>query len=622
MRRFQMRCPGVSARTAVLSVVALAALIVVACGGTEEVVREVEVEKIVTQEVVKEVVKEVPVTQEVVKEVEVEVVRTVVATPTAGPAMAMTGTIPGSTLTVALESAGGETTEPAAGIPVYGCRPGCLAMKDDFFLIDPVGNLMPHVVANWDFGADTKSWTLEMQEGIQFFNGREATIDDFAFSIYEGYATRPCQIPGPYCSETQDPRQGYALYNDPYYFSTHEIVDETTMTIQFEKPTVGLALMTLTTNLDPRGLYSEKEVKELGWEEWLKDPILSGAYMTTKSIPGERKELEVHRNWFKDPPPDWERMLLLTVPEGATRIAMMASGQADVAALSAVTLPQALKFDNLYIIEQPSTVHTQLFFTNLFRPGDPGYDADYPFLDPRVREAFNIAIDRDLIVERIYAGRSIRQDAPLLAPGMIGWEHPIVQDMRNNPIEYNPVKARQLLEEANFPMDLTVKMIMGTFIISGAPELADLNEALLTQLRQNLGLDIVLEKGDLSQILAPHRNEREAIEYHIYAGERMSTEPVITTRSTYFYSDPGHNWNLPISDPIKALVDEMLTLTDPVRHEELSAQLSKHLRDNWSHIPIAANPLFFAAQRDGIAGWPLTIGAPWPHYFEYIRAKR
>jgi ABC-type transport system substrate-binding protein len=622
MRRFQMRCPGVSARTAVLSVAALAALIVVACGGTDEVVREVEVEKIVTQEVVKEVVKEVPVTQEVVKEVEVEVVRTVVATPTAGPAMSKTGTIPGSTLTVALESAGGETTEPRSGLPVYGCRPGCLAMKDDFFLIDPVGNLMPHVVANWDFGADTKSWTLEMQEGIQFFNGREATIDDFAFSIYEGYATRPCQIPGPYCSETQDPRQGYALYNDPYYFSTHEIVDETTMTIQFEKPTVGLALMTLTTNLDPRGLYSEKEVKELGWEEWLKDPILSGAYMTTKSIPGERKELEVHRNWFKDPPPDWERMLLLTVPEGATRIAMMASGQADVAALSAVTLPQALKFDNLYIIEQPSTVHTQLFFTNLFRPGDPGYDADYPFLDPRVREAFNIAIDRDLIVERIYAGRSIRQDAPLLAPGMIGWEHPIVQDMRNNPIEYNPVKARQLLEEANFPMDLTVKMIMGTFIISGAPELADLNEALLTQLRQNLGLDIVLEKGDLSQILAPHRNEREAIEYHIYAGERMSTEPVITTRSTYFYSDPGHNWNLPISDPIKALVDEMLTLTDPVRHGELSAQLSKHLRDNWSHIPIAANPLFFAAQRDGIAGWPLTIGAPWPHYFEYIRAKR
>ena len=651
------------------------AVVLVSMACTQEVVKEVPVEKVVTQEVVKEVPvekvvevekevvrtveveKPVEVVREVVKEVEVpgetvvvevekEVVRTVevekpveivrtvevdrpvirtqvvVATPTPAPAMAMTGTIPGSTLTIALESAGGETTEPRSGIPVYGCRPGCLAMKDDFFLIDPAGNLMPHVVKSWDWGSDTRSWTLEMQEGIQFFNGRDATIEDFTFSIFEGYATRPCQIPGPYCSQTQDSKQGYSLYNHPYYYSTHEIVDATTLTIDFENPTVGLALMTLTTNLDPRGLYSEKEIKEVGWEEWLKDPILSGAYMTTKSIPGERKELEVHKNWFKDPPPDWERMLLLTVPEGATRIAMMAGKQADVAALSAVTLPQALRFDNLFIIEQPSTVHTQLFFTNLFRPGDPGYDPDYPFLDPRVREAFNIAIDRDLIVERIYAGRSIRQDAPLLAPGMLGWEHPIVQDMRNNPIPYDPVRARQLLEEANFPMDLTVKMIMGTFIISGAPELADLNEVLLTQLRQNLGLDIVLEKGDLRQILAPHRNDREAIEYHIYAGERMSTEPVITTRASYFYSDPGHNWNLPIGGEVKALVDEMLTLTDLNRHEELSAQLSKLLRDNWSHVPIAANPLFFAAQRDGIDSWPLTIGAPWPHYFEYIRAVR
>ena len=618
-----MRCPEISARIAVLWAVALAAMLVAACGGgTEEVVREVEVEKIVTQEVVKEVVKEVPVTKEVVKEVEVEVVRTVVATPTPGAMMAMTGTIPGSTLTIALESAGSETTEPKRGVPMYGCRPGCLSMKDDFFLIDPAGTLMPHVVKSWDWGEETKHWTLEMQEGIQFFNGREATIEDFTFSIFEGYATRPCGIPSPYCSVSTDPSGRYRLYEDPYVFSTHEIVDERTLKINFENPTVGLALMTLTVNLDYFGLYSEQEVKEVGWEEWLKDPILSGAYMTTKSIPGERKELEVHKNWFKDPPPDWERMLLLHVPEGATRIAMMASKQADVAALSAVTLPQALKFDNLFIIEQPSTVHTQLFFTNLFRPGDPGYDPDYPFLDPRVREAFNIAIDRDLIVERIYAGRSIRQDAPLLAPGMLGWEHPIVQDMRNNPIPYDPVRARQLLEEANFPMDLTVKMIMGTHISSGAPELADLNEVLLTQLRQNLGLDIVLEKGDLNQILAPHRNNREAIEYHIHAGSRMSTEPVITTRASYFYTDPGHNWNLPIGAEVKALVDELLTLTDLNRHEELSAQLSKLLRDNWSHVPIAANPLFFAAQRDGIDSWPLTIGAPWPHYFEYIRAKR
>lgn len=601
----------------------LVAIAAAACGGTEEVIRTVEVEKIVEKEVIKEVIKEVPVTTEVVKEV--PVVRTVVATPTAAPVVSTTGTIPGSVLTIALESAGGETTEPRANIPVYGCRPGCLPIKDDMFLMDPDGRLLPHVVAKWDFGSDTKSWTLTMQEGIKFHNGRAATINDMIFSMFEGGGSRIVGIEGAYGStEAYDGTGRRSAYNSPYIDATRvEAIDATTVEIDFVNPTIALPEMTLTTNLDSRGLYSEKEIKAVGWGEWIKDPILSGAYRQTKSIPGERKEFEVYTDWFKATPPDFEKMILMSVPEGATRIAMMASKQADVAALSAVTLPQALKFDNLFVIEQPSTIHTQLFFTNLFRPGDPGYDADYPFLDARVREAFNIAIDRDLIVERIYAGRSVRQDAPLLAPGMIGWNHPVVQDMIANPIPFDPVRARQLLAEANFPMDMNVKMIMGTFIISGAPELADLNDALLTQLRQNLGLNITLEKGDLGNELAPHRKENKAIEFHIYAGERMSTEPVITTRSAYFYSEGGgHNWFLPKADEIKARVDAMLVLNDPVEHERLSAEMSKFLRDNWTHIPIAANPLFFAAQRDGIAGWPLTIGAPWPHYFEYIRAKR
>ena len=103
---------------------------------------------------------------------------------------------------------------------------------------------------------------------------------------------------------------------------------------------------------------------------------------------------------------------------------------------------------------------------------------------------------------------------------------------------------------------------------------------------------------------------------------RTSTEPVITTRAAYFYHPTGHNYLLPHEEQIKGMVDEMLSLTDLNRHEELSAQLSKYLRDNWSHVPIAANPLFFAAQKDRIESWPLTIGAPWPHYFEYIRAVR
>ena len=189
-----------------------------------------------------------------------------------------------------------------------------------------------------------------------------------------------------------------ASTNDPYIDATRvEIVDNQTMEIDFPNPTIALPQMTLTVNLDSRGLYSEKEIKEVGWEEWLTDPILSGPYKKLKDVPGERKEFEVHVDWWKKPAPDFEKHIHTTVPEAATRLALLASKQADVVTLSALSLNQALSLDHVNILQQPATVHLQFYFYNMLHQDDQGYDTDNPFMDARVREAFAIAIDRQAL---------------------------------------------------------------------------------------------------------------------------------------------------------------------------------------------------------------------------------
>ena len=539
----------------------------------------------------------------------------------------MEGTIPGSVVTIALETVGSLTTEPAAQIPLYGCRPGCLLMKDDIFTMDRVGNLTPHVVSEWDFGADTRSWTIKMQQGIKFFNGRTADIEDLEFSFWEGYGTRPCGIPSPYCTEDRDPKAGFAFYNHPYFFSTHEIVDDETIKIQFDNPTIGLAQMTLTTNLDPRGLYSAPEVKKVGWEEWLKDPILSGAYHTSKSVPGERKEFEVHVDWWKKPAPDYEKQIHMAVPEGATRLAMLASKQADIITLSAITLNQALQLSHVKILQQPATVHLQFYFYNMLHQDDKGYDPDdNPFYDIRVREAFNLAVDRQGLVDTIYAGLSEPQYAPMMATGMRGWDHPLVVGMRNDPIPFDPARAKELLEEAGFPMDRKVRILSGTGIPSGAPELKEVTEAVHVMLRDNLGLDIELvfsaSSGDESQ-QQRFDEDKPNIKWDINAGGRNSTEPVITTRSTYLYGRRNSSF---LTDPWWSQmveIDKVLTTTsDLAAFDKASAEMSALVRECWCMIPFTTNPLFWAVDKAVIDDWPLTVGAPWPHYFEYITAVR
>ena len=554
---------------------------------------------------------------------------TVVAVSTPEPATAVPevmvkeGTIPGSELIVALETVGNLTTEPNANIPVYGCRPGCLLMKDDMFTMDRVGNLVGHVVKEWDFGSDTRNWSLTIQDEIKFFNGRSATLDDVIFSMFEGGASRNVGIPGPYGSTEVDLRRSF--YNDPFIDATRvEKIDDRTLEIDFVNPTIALPQMTLTVNLDSRGLYSEQEIKAVGWEEWLKDPILSGPYTKLKDVPGERKEFEVHVDWWKQPPPDFEKQTHLNVPEAATRLAMLASQQADVVTLSALSLNQALGLDHVNILQQPATVHLQFYFYNMLHQDDQGYDPDNPFMDPRVREAFTIAIDRQALVDTIYAGKSEVQNAPMMATGMRGWDHPLVVEMRNNPIPFDPDRAKELLAEANFPMDRTVRILAGVWAPSGAPEKKEVTEAVHTMLLDNLGLNIELvQSGSAGEYHKPQRydEDKPSIDWDISAGGRNSTEPVITTRASYLHR---RNVAYFLTDPhwskMKEIDNTLLTTSDLAEFDEASAMMSKYVRDNYIMIPLVTNPLFWGVVKDRVADWPLTVGAPWPHYFEYIKA--
>jgi ABC-type transport system substrate-binding protein len=601
----------------VLLGLAAAMAFIVACGGTEQVIKEVEVEKIVTVEVVKEVIKEVPITTE--KVVEVPVIKTVVATPTAGPVVAKTGTIPGSKLRIALQTIGGLVKEPRSNIVLYGCRPGCLPIKDDFFLFDTEWTLQPHVVKSWDFGSDTKSWTLNMQEGIEFWDGTPATIEDLEFSIFEGgYSMEIAPLTG----EKLEGRPLRWSTSTPFIDHTSkQIVDSDTLKIEFPLPTIGLPQLGLTVRVDSIGLRPKNEILERGWADFLADPNLSGAYIPTKSVPGEIKEYDVNVNWFKGAP-DFAQLTLLEAPEGATRVAMLAVKQADMADISAVTLPQALKFDNLKIIEQANTMITQSYFGNIFNPGDPGYDANWPFNNIKVREAFNIAIDRDLIIQRIYQGKSRRYDAPAVAPGMAGWDEPQVVAMRNNPIPFDPARARRLLAEAKFPMDMEIVMSMNAKPMSGVPELGDLNEALLTQWRNNLGLNVTLKRVEATQEWGPQRNNKEKVNSTIWAGERTGPSPTVSGGIiTNFFTENGWNFFLPKAAELKALYDETKSTTDIGLVARNTAAMSQLLRDEWAFVPLTINPLFFAAQRDKILSYN-PAPTPWPSYFEHIKAVR
>ena len=95
-------------------------------------------------------------------------------------------------------------------------------------------------------------------------------------------------------------------------------------------------------------------------------------------------------------------------------------------------------------------------------PGSRGYDAYYdpevPWLDKRVRQAMNLAIDRTAIAQAIFEGYG----APVgVSPG-----YPWSDELE--PYPYDPDRARELLEEAGYPDGFSVEMWWTTVIAQGA----------------------------------------------------------------------------------------------------------------------------------------------------------
>ena len=97
-----------------------------------------------------------------------------------------------------------------------------------------------------------------------------------------------------------------------------------------------------------------------------------------------------------------------------------------------------------------------------------------PFNDKKVREAANLAVNKDAIVKNVLGGRGIVMAGPF-TPAWLGYDPSV------KPFAYDPAKAKALLAEAGYPqgLDTTWSISSGVFLKD-----TEIAEAVAGQLRQ------------------------------------------------------------------------------------------------------------------------------------------
>ena len=276
-----------------------------------------------------------------------------------------------------------------------------------------MGNSMAE---SWTESPDGLVYEFKLRPGLKFHNGDDVTGEDvkFSFERYKGagakeLATRVRLV---------------------------DVVDPLTVRFVLKEPWPDFMTFYGTTATAAGIVVPKKYVTRVGDDGFRKQPIGAGPYKFVSHNPGVEVVLEANTGYWRRVP-GVKRLVMKSVPEGTTRLAMLKKGEADMAFL--LEGPEAENVTKDPRLSLQATRHASAMWIEFAEQ----WDAKSPWHDRRVRLAVNHALDRKGISDTACLGHC----PPL------GVVVPPVMDfaLHVEPPRYDPQKAKQLLAEAGYP---------------------------------------------------------------------------------------------------------------------------------------------------------------------------
>lgn len=267
---------------------------------------------------------------------------------------------------------------------------------------------------------DAQTLEFKLRPHVKFHDGSELTAEDVVFS----FSTTRTLGPG---------GKGQTVASQ-YQRSIRavEAVDPMTVRITTNAPDAALEQKIAAWSCQ---IISKKAFNAAGsWEKWFEAPVGTGPYKIVWNKKDVGVLLASHDDYWGGIPP-FSRLEFRVVPEAASRQNGLLAGDYD---LISDVLPDQFepisKAANLEIVGG-SIPNLRVLVV----------DTTGPLLsDVRVRRAMTLAIDRQLIIDALWAGRvGVPRNAQYPVFG------PLYDETEQAP-EYNPDQARRLLAEAGY----------------------------------------------------------------------------------------------------------------------------------------------------------------------------
>src|SRR3989475_6099491 len=294
-----------------------------------------------------------------------------------------------SELTVALSSFSTEVLDPVLGGHVVKYY---MSLMFDYLVgVTPDGQLSRDtgLATRWEPSTDHRRWTFYLRKGVKFHNGDEVTSEDVKFSLQRAIGKRSTTgYAGPL-------RALFADIETPAPDRVVIVTKDSTLII----PTY------LSRSLSTEGMVlPRKYIEASGDDVFARKPVGSGPYRFVEQVTGSHIKLTAVDNHWRIGTPRYKNVTFKLVPEETTRIALLRRGEVDVADVSRERVKE-LERENFPIHFRREEAILHMWWA-LPRDGQPTKDK-------RVREALNLAVDRNEVAQSVFARQAEPADGPL-----------------------------------------------------------------------------------------------------------------------------------------------------------------------------------------------------------------
>ena len=492
-----------------------------------------------------------------------------VSRPVAVPAQ----TKPTGALRIALAFLGAQRMIPWVEAASGGVKQYQLLLYDYLVGCTDDGQLSPDngIAQSWEEAADKLSWTFRLRQNITFHDGTALTADDVKFSI----------------DSVLDPKAIGLLGPTRAAFKEVEVKDVSTVVIHLKQPVVFLPWNLSCATGSDGTILPHKYFQRVGADAFAKNPIGSGPYKVVKNAIGSAIQLEaVERHW-REGVPRFKTVMFLLVPEESTRLAQLRTGEADIIAVSREKVPE-VKAAGFNVFSKLNDQVVVIYMQQQWEP--------VPVTDKRVRQALNLALDKDAIMKFVFAGQGV--PVPMYPIGSYGVA--AGADTTLQPYPYDPQKARQLLAEAGYPHGFDTKIY--SYVTGDLPEIPRLAEAVADYLGK-VGVKAKITAIDRAALLTKRQGKTLAGELLPWSTPNRSVASQIVTIINALHHSQAQFTSTAVPE-LDQMIERALAATDVHEVERLVGEMHRLLYANAHNITIGEIHTNYAANRK-ITAWNL-----------------